>query len=71
MIYNSDGVQDHVVLVHPHGNAKKTKDLTKKSTKNMLKAELEHSSPKIATNKVFEDKWVITLAKTAGDLPRD
>ena len=65
MIYNSGGVQDHVVLVRPHGNAKKTKDLTKESTKNMLKAELE---PKIA---VFEDKGVITLAKTAGDLPRD
>ena len=40
---------------------------TKESTKNLLKAELEHSSPKIATNKVFEDKGGIMLAESAGD----
>ena len=74
VIYKFDGVPDHAVLVRPHGNAKKGKGpyrRTKESTKNLLKAELEHSSPKIATNKVFEDKGGIMLAESAGDLPRD
>jgi len=35
----------------------------------MLKAHLEHSSPKVATNKVFEEKGGILLAGSAGDLP--
>jgi len=49
-------VQDHPAEVRPHGNAKKSNKpykRTKQSTVNLLKAELDHTSPKDATNKIF------------------
>ena len=71
VVYKSD---DHPVLIHPHGNSKKGKQpykRTKKSTVDLVKAELDHSSPKDATNKVFADRGGIVGARCAGDLPRD
>jgi len=60
VIYKFDKMQDHAALVRPHGNTKKGNQLyrrTKQSTKDMLKAQLEHCSPKDATNKVFEESY--------------
>ena len=74
VVYKFDGVKDHPVLVRPHGNAKRSDQpyrRTKQSTVNLLKAELEHSKPKDATNKVFTERGGIMMAQSAGDLPRD
>ena len=69
VVYKFDNVQNHAVLFHPHGNAKKNKTpykRTKQSTINLLKTEIDHSSPKKATNKVFEEQGRTLDAKCAG-----
>ena len=74
VVYKFDRVQDHPVLVRPHGNSKKGRQpykRTKQSTINLLKTELDHNSPKDATDNVFTEKGGIVMAKCAGDLPRD
>ena len=63
----------HSVLVRPHGNSKSNSSYrrTKESTKNLLKAELVHDSPKDAIDKVYNDKGGIINAQSVGDLPRN
>ena len=59
-------------MVRPHGNSKTGKPYrrTRESTKSLLRAELKHSSPKEAVNKVFEKKGGVLKAESAGELPR-
>ena len=63
---------DHAVLIRPHGNSKRNKVYrrTRESTKNLLKTELEKSTPKEAVDNVFESKGGVLEVQSAGELPR-
>ena len=71
-MYKFDGVPAHIVLTHPRGNARSNKPYrgTRESTKCMIKNELEHSDPKDAVDKVFEERGGMVSAQRAGELPR-
>ena len=72
LVYKFDGVPEHEVIIHPHGNAKENKPYrrTKESTKTRIK-ELEHNcTPKEALDKVFVSRGGVMAAQSAGDLPR-
>ena len=71
--YKFDGVPEHTILVHPHGNCKENKPFrrTMESTKNQLTTKFESQPPKTAINTVFHSKGGITEAKSAGKLPRN
>ena len=58
VIYKFEGVPEHVVLVKPHGNAKRSGQYTrtKESTKQKLKDQLKTAAPKLAVDQVYESK---------------
>jgi len=73
VVYKFDDVEDHLVLVQPHGNSRKSNQpyrRTKQSTKNLLDAELSQAKPKDAIDKVFTERGGM-MAESAGNLPRD
>jgi len=72
VIYKFEGVPEHVVLVKPHGNAKRSGQYTrtKESTKQKLKDQLKTAAPKLAVDQVYESKGGILKATSGGDLPR-
>jgi len=72
VVYKFDQVEDHPVVIKPHGNSKHNRPYrrTRESTKSLLKEELNHSSPKVALNTVFDKKGGLLAAKSAGELPR-
>ena len=72
VIYKFEGVPEHVVLVKPHGNAKRSGQYTrtKESTKQKLKDQLKTAAPKLAVDQVYKSKGGILKATSGGDLPR-
>ena len=60
------------MLIRPHGNAKNDRPYrrTRESTKLLLKEELNHSSPKVVVNTVFDKMGGLLEANSAGELPR-
>ena len=66
-------MQEHPVLVRPHGNAKTNKPYrrTKESTKSLLREQLHQRDPKDAIDNVLSEKGGMLRAQNAGDIPRD
>ena len=68
VVYKFDGVPEHTVLVHPHGNVRGDKPYqrTIKSTKQHLENELQVRRPKDAVYTIFESKGGLVGARSAG-----
>ena len=71
--YKFDGVQEHEVLIRPHGNSSTSKPYYRTALsvrKNLTKA-LQAKTPKEAVGEVFKGKGGLLGAPSVGQIPRN